>query len=312
MAAPSSAPLRDSPFAHTYSIIARDRTTGEIGVAVQSHWFAVGTVVPWAQAGVGAVATQALTNPAFGHKGLELMSKGVPPREAVERMVGEDEGREHRQLALIDAKGDSYAYTGKRCVACAGHASERDLSVQANMMLRATVWDAMASAFRRAEGPLAERMLAALEAAEGEGGDARGRQSAALVVVRGESTGKVWKDRSIDLRVDDHPEPLQELRRLLGVHRAYESMDAGDAAMGAGRMEEALHHYSKAEAMLPGNAEVAFWHAVGLANIDRFEEAVPLFRRAFEAEPNWKVMVPRLRTVGMLRMGEGEASRLLQ
>ncbi len=309
--ASSSAPLRGAPFAHTYSIIARDRTTGEIGAAVQSHWFAVGAVVPWAQAGVGAVVTQALTNPAFGPQGLELMSKGVPPREAVERMVGEDEGGEHRQLALIDAEGESYAYTGRRCVACAGHASERDLSVQANMMLRDTVWGAMASAFRRAEGPLAERMLAALDAAEGEGGDARGRQSAALVG-RGESTGMVWKDRLVDLRVDDHPEPLQELRRLLGVHRAYESMDAGDVAMGKGRMEEALRHYAKAEAMLPGNAEVVFWHAVGLANNKRFEEAVPLFRRAFEAEPHWKVMVPRLRAARMLRLSEGEARGLLQ
>lgn len=299
------------PFAHTYSIVARDEDTGEMGAGVQSHWFSVGSVVPWARAGVGAVVTQSLTNPAFGPEGLELLSQGLSPQEAVEAMVSRDEGRDFRQLAVLDANGSSYAYTGGKCVAEAGHVFGSNFSVQANMMLRGTVWKAMASAFESSEGPLAERILAALDAAETEGGDARGRQSAALLVVRGESTGQVWKDRLVDLRVDDHSEPLVELRRLLKVHRAYESMDAGDAAMEKGDMDSALRSYSQAQEMFPANAEMVFWHAVGLANKGRFEESVPLFRRAFQMNPNWKVMVPRLLCNGMLVLSDEQLNELL-
>jgi len=299
------------PFAHTYSVVARDERTGEIGAGVQSHWFSVGTVVPWATAGVGAVVTQSFTNPAFGPEGLRLLSEGKTPRKAVEEMVSKDEGRDFRQLAIIDTKGRAFAYTGSRCVAEAGHICGKNFSVQANMMLNDTVWEAMAEAFENADGELADRIMLALEAAEAEGGDARGRQSAALVVVKPNSTGEVWKDRLIDLRVDDNRDPLKELARLLKVHRAYESMDAGDAALERGEMAAALKNYSKAERLFPRNEEMVFWHAVGMANNGRIKEAAPLFRRAFKRNPNWKVMVPRLVVNGTLRLNEEQLRMLI-
>ena len=299
------------PFAHTYSIVARDERTGEIGAGVQSHWFSVGTVVPWALAGVGAVVTQSFTNPAFGPEGLRLLSEGTAPMKAVEGMVSKDEGRDLRQLAMIDPKGRAFAYTGKKCVAEAGHISGKNFSVQANMMLNDTVWPAMAEAFETSDGPLADRILAAMQAAEAEGGDARGRQSAALVIVKARGTGEVWNDRLIDLRVDDHRDPLKELVRLLKVHRAYENMDAGDAALEKGDMSSALKHYSNAEKLFPRNEEMVLWHAVGLANNGRFEEAVPLFMKAFRKNPNWKVMVPRLVANGTLRMSEEQLRKLM-
>ncbi len=300
------------PFAHTYSIIARDERSGEIGAGVQSHWFSVGTVVPWALAGVGAVVTQSFTNPAFGPEGLKLLSEGTAPKEAVEEMVSKDEGRDLRQLAMIDSRGRSFAHTGRKCVAEAGHLCGKNFSVQANMMLKDTVWGAMAESFESTDGPLADRIVNAMKAAEAEGGDARGRQSAALVVVKAKGTGEVWKDRLVDLRVDDHRDPLKELARLLKVHRAYESMDAGDAALEKGEMSAALKHYSNAEKLFPRNEEMVFWHAVGLANNGRFEKAVPLFTKAFTKNPNWRVMVPRLMVNGTLRISEGQLRKLFE
>ena len=278
---------------------------------MQSHWFSVGTVVPWAQAGVGAVVTQSFTNPAFGPQGLELLVEGLSPREAVERMVNADEGRDFRQLAVIDVHGNVHAYTGRKCVAEAGHICGKNLSVQANMMLNDTVWRTMAKAFEGSEGPLAERIMTTLEAGESAGGDIRGRQSTAIVVVRGNSTGSVWKDRTVDLRVDNHPEPLEEMRRLLRVHRAYESMGAGDAAMERGDMPEALRSYSQAEVLFPENEEMVFWHAVGLANNGRFEEAIPLFRKTFSRNANWKIMIERLQASGILRLNKEQVRVLL-
>lgn len=300
------------PFAHTYSIVARDERTGEIGAGVQSHWFSVGTVVPWALAGVGAVVTQSFTNPAFGPEGLRLLSEERSPEEAVGKMVSKDEGRDLRQLAIIDSRGRSFAHTGKKCVAEAGHISGKNFSVQANMMLKGTVWPAMAEAFETSDGPLADRIMASLMAAEKEGGDARGRQSAAMVIVRGKGTGQVWKDRLIDLRVDDHRDPLKELARLLKVHRAYESMDEGDKAMEDGDTDLALSAYSKAQKAFPRNAEMLFWHAVGLANKGRFDESLPLFQKAFAMNPNWRLMVPRLRPNGMLELSGRQVERLLR
>jgi len=299
------------PFAHTYSIVARDERTGEIGAGVQSHWFSVGTVVPWALAGVGAVVTQSFTNPSFGPEGLRLLSEGTTPNKAVEEMVSKDEGRDFRQLAVIDSQGRSFAHTGRKCVAEAGHISGKNFSVQANMMLKDTVWPAMAEAFESTDGPLADRIVAAMQAAEAEGGDARGRQSAALVVVKGKGTSEVWKDRLIDLRVDDHRDPMKELARLLKVHRAYESMDAGDAALEKGEMSAALRSYSNAEKLFPRNEEMVFWHAVGLANNERFDDSIPLFRKAFKKNPNWRVMVPRLVVNGTLRISDRQLQALL-
>jgi len=208
--------------------------TGEIGAAVQSHWFSVGSIVIWAEAGVGAVATQSFVNTSFGSRGLELIKEGKSPREALDILISGDEGRHFRQVALIDAKGNTAAHTGATCIPEAGHINSKYYSVQANLMLKNSVWPAMEKAFQESRGPLAERLVAALEAAEAEGGDIRGKQSAALLVVKGESSGKIWEDRLIDLRVEDHPEPVKEIKRLLRVYRAYEHMNAGDVAVEKG------------------------------------------------------------------------------
>jgi uncharacterized Ntn-hydrolase superfamily protein len=173
-------------------------------------------------------------------------------------------------------------------------------SVQANLMLSSTVWPAMAKAFETAEGDLAERMLAALDAAQAEGGDIRGRQSAALVVVSGRPTGRPWQDRRFDLRVDDHADPLEELRRLVTLQRAYNHMNAGDLAVERGDQEGALREYGAAERLVPGNAEMMYWHAVALANMGRVEEALPIFRRVFALDENWATLTPRLPRSGIL------------
>jgi len=291
---------REQPLAHTYSIVAYDPETGQIGAAVQSHWFSVGTVVIWGKAGVGAVATQSLANPSFGPDGLAMLELGLTPEQAVQLLTGKDEGAAYRQLALINASGQVAAFTGAECIEAAGHQTGKNYSVQANLMDKATVWPAMAKAFETTKGSLAERMMAALEAAQAEGGDIRGKQSAALLVVNAEATGQPWVDRAVDLRVDDHPEPLKELRRLLGVQQAYAHMNAGDEALGAGNLEEALKEYSAAEALMPENDEMKFWHAVSLANVGRVEESLPLFAQAYKANKGWKVLIPRLVKNGML------------
>jgi uncharacterized Ntn-hydrolase superfamily protein len=287
---------------HTYSIVARDPKTGEMGVAVQSHWFSVGSTVAWAEAGVGAVATQSFVDPAYGRNGLDLMRGGASAPDALRTLVAKDEGRDVRQVAMVDARGNVAAHTGAKCIEAAGErvAARAGYSVQANMMSNANVWPAMARAFESARGDLADRMLAALDAAEREGGDIRGRQSAALVVVKAESTGRPWADRLFDLRVDDHPEPLGELRRLVGLQRAYNHMNAGDAAVERKDNEAALREYAAAERLVPGNVEMVYWHAVALANMNRVEEALPLFRRVFAADPNWRTLTPRLVKAGIL------------
>jgi len=268
----------NNPFAHTYSIVAYDPETGDIGVAVQSHWFSVGTAVAWGEAGVGVVATQSFVNVSFGIKALELLKQGLTPQQVVDKLIGEDEGREFRQLAILDTKGNAAAFTGKNCIQPAGHIVGKNYSVQANLMSSDKVWLAMSEAFEKSTGPLAERMLTALEAAENEGGDIRGKQSAALVVFRGKSTGKVWEDKLVDLRVDDNPEPLAELRRLLNVHRAYEHMNNGDIAVEKNDMKKAMDEYSAAMNMFPDNLEMKFWTAVTLANQKQLDKALPMFK----------------------------------
>jgi uncharacterized Ntn-hydrolase superfamily protein len=285
---------------HTYSIVARDPQTGQIGVAVQSHWFSVGALVPWAEAGVGAVATQSFVDPSYGKLGLDLMRAGRTAPDALRGLLAADEGREVRQVAMIDAQGRVAAHTGSKDIPMAGHITGANFSVQANLMLRDTVWPAMARAFGNAKGDLAERMLIALEAAEAEGGDIRGKQSAALIVVSGASTGRPWQDRVFDLRVDDHPEPLRELRRLLIVARAYNHMNAGDLAVEKKDNEAALREYSAAARLVPDNAEMVYWHAVALVNMQRVDEALPLFAKVFRMDPNWRTLTPRLAKVDQL------------
>ncbi|MCZ7542582.1 MAG: DUF1028 domain-containing protein [Anaerolineae bacterium] len=295
----------------TFSIVARDPETGEMGVAVQSHWFSVGSVVSWAEAGVGAVATQALVNVAFGPRGLDLLWDGKYADEALRALLDDDPGRDMRQAAIVDADGNVAAYTGPKCIAAAGHHASENFSVQANMMLSEAVWPAMAEAFTAAQGPLAERMVAALEAAQAAGGDIRGRQSAALLVVSGEALEDAWEGRLIDLRVEDHPEPIPELKRLLGVHRAYEHMNAGDQAMETQDFETALREYSAAEALLPGNLEIRYWPAVTLANLGRLEAALPIFKEVFAQDPNWRTLTERLPAADMLRVDEATLARIL-
>jgi uncharacterized Ntn-hydrolase superfamily protein len=285
---------------HTFSIVARDPQTGELGVAVQSHWFSVGSIVPWAEAGVGAVATQSFVDPSYGKLGLDLMRAGKSAPDALKSLLAGDEGRDVRQVAMIDAQGRVSAHTGTKDIQAAGHIVGRDYSVQANLMLDEKVWPAMSRAFETTKGDLAERMLAALDAAQEAGGDIRGRQSAALIVVSGKPTGRSWADRLFDLRVDDHSEPLKELRRLVTLQRAYNHMNAGDLAVEKKDNEGALREYSAAEKLVPDNAEMIYWHAVALVNMGRVEESLPLFRRVFAMDKNWATLTPRLPKSGLL------------
>jgi len=302
----------DSPLAHTYSIVAFDPETGEMGVAVQSHWFSVGTIVSWGEAGVGVVATQSFVNVSFGPRALELLKQGKTPQQVVDELISTDEGRDFRQLAVLDAKGNAASFTGEKCIQPAGNIVGGGFSVQANLMANDKVWPAMAEAFTKSSGPLAERMLIALEAAENAGGDIRGRQSVALLVVRGKSTGKVWEDRLIDLRVDDSPEPLVELRRLLKVHRAYEHMNSGDLAVEKNNMETAMKEYSAAMQMFPENLEMKYWTAITLANNGRFNEALPMLKEIFAKDKNWKALTPRLIPSGLLNVSEERLKEIMR
>lgn len=283
----------------TYSIIARDDRSGELGVAVQSHYFGVGSLVSWAEAGVGAIATQSVAEPAYGPRGLELMRAGVSAPEALHRLLAEDRQERVRQVAFIDRHGRVAAHTGARCIREAGHRVADGISAQANIMERATVPDAMVAAFRSADGDLADRLLEALEAAELEGGDLRGRQSAALVVVAPRAKGRPTEDRLFDLRVDDHPDPVRELRRLLGLSRAYERVDLGDELSAAGDVEAALAQYAAAHAEQPDSAELAFWHGVALAANGREEAARPILERAYAEAEGWRELLRRLPEAGL-------------
>jgi len=305
-------PVTKELLAHTYSIVARDPQTGEMGVAVQSHWFSVGSLVSWAEAGAGAIATQSFINPAFGPEGLQLLKEGKSAAEALTILIAGDDGRDFRQLAIVDTRGRIATHTGKKCIPAAGHQQGEFFSVQANMMLGDKVWPAMARAFSAGKGPLAERMLAALEAGEGAGGDIRGRQSAAILVVKGKATGKVWQDRVIDLRVEDHDRPLVEMRRILHLYRAYEHMNAGDLAVEKNDMDAALREYGAAEAMIPDNLEMKYWRAVALANKNRLAEALPVFKAIFRKDPNWRTLTERLPGVGLLVVKPDELQRLLE
>jgi len=285
---------------HTFSIVARDPATGIIGVAVQSHWFSVGSDVCWAQAGVGAVATQAFADPSYGPMGLNLMRRGKSAHEALKKLIAEDARESMRQVAMVDAEGRVAVHTGKQCTAYAGHKTGNGYTVQANLMLNNKVPDAMAHKFEKAKGELADRMMAALEAAQRVGGDIRGKQSAAMLVVKAQSSDKPWADRILDLRVDDHPEPLKELRRLLNVARSYEHANAGDTAVEVHNFKKAMKEYRLAMKLAGDNVEIAFWGALTLATNGRITEALPIFRRVFSADQNWVEVLKRLPKSGMI------------
>jgi uncharacterized Ntn-hydrolase superfamily protein len=285
---------------HTYSIVARDSVTGDLGVAVQSHWFSVGARVVWAEAGVGAVATQSFTEVSYGPLGLSLMRAGKTAPQALAALTTADPQRDVRQVAMVDAQGRVAVFTGARCIAQAGDHRGAQYSAQANLMEKDTVWDAMARAYETTRGDLAERLLSALEAAQKEGGDIRGKQSAAILIVPGASTGRPWADRAMDLRVEDHAEPLQELRRLVAIHRAYERMDEGDRQMALDNLSGALEAYGAAAAQLPDNPEVKYWAAVTMITAGRDQEALAYFKDVFAREPKWVEVTRRLPASGLL------------
>ena len=284
---------------HTYSIVARDSVTGELGVAVQTHWFAVGSRVVWAEAGVGAVATQSFTEPSYGPLGLALMKAGKSAPQALAALIAADPEQAVRQVAMIDASGGVAAHTGDRCIIAAGNHVGAQYSAQANLMERNTVWDAMSRAYESTKGDLADRMLAALDAAQQEGGDIRGKQSAAILIVPGKASGKTW-EHSMDLRVEDNPEPLKELRRLVKLHRAYEKMDEGDNQMAVNNLDGALAAYNDAAKQLPDNPEVKYWAAVTLITAGREKEALAYFKDVFAKDPKWVELTRRLPKSGLL------------
>jgi uncharacterized Ntn-hydrolase superfamily protein len=287
----------------TYSIVARDPATGEMGVAVQSHWFSVGPIVTWAEAGVGVVATQSFVEPAYGPRGLEMMRSGRPAPEALRALIAADSSRAVRQVAMLDAQGRVDAHTGASAIVAAGHHVGAQYSVQANLMENPTIWPAMADAFEKAQGDLAERMLVALEAAQKAGGDIRGKQSAALVVVRPTSTGRPWVDRKFDLRVEDDPDPVGELRRLVRLQRAYLDLNAGDEHVTVGNIPAAMASYSAAMERLTDaetNGEAPFWVGITLASQGKVDEAVPYLQRAYKVDRKWAVLVGRLPAAGLL------------
>ncbi len=292
------------PFAlrpkHTFSIVARDSKTGELGVAVQTHWFSVGTSVAWAKPGVGAVATQSFTEKSYGPLGLEMMAVGKTAPQALKALLAADDHTDVRQVGMIDASGNVAVHTGEHAIVEHCHHAGEGFTVQANLMLNSTVCDAMIKAYTATSGDLAERMMTALEAAQAQGGDIRGKQSAALIVVSGDATKERWNGTNFDLRIDDHIDPISEMRRLLTVARGYKAMNEGDEHWTAGEVEKALASYKQAETLMPDAHEPIFWHAATLAAGGYVDDSLPLFAKAFRMWPDWKTLIPRLPASGLL------------
>ena len=255
----------------TYSIVARDSETGELGVAVQSRAFNTGAVVPWAAPGVGVVATQSYTEVSYGPLGLELLRAGKSPEQALAELVAADDDSAYRQVAILGAGGQVAVHIGEACIPAAGFAAGDGFSAQANMVDSERVWESMAEAFEGSQGPLAERLLSALDAAEEAGGDWRGRQAGGIVVVGPE--GEPW-EREVDVRVDDHPDPLGELRRLLRLRQAYTAMQGPPGPSEADL--EALPELDRRLAAI-----------FGAAATGRIDEARRLLRPLLEEEPRW-------------------------
>jgi uncharacterized Ntn-hydrolase superfamily protein len=297
--------------AHTFSIVARDPATGEMAVGVQSHWFSVGTAVSWGEAGVGVVATQSFVNKSYGIRGLGLMKEGKTAQEALTILLAEDDGREVRQVAMLDSHGNVATHTGKGCIDYASHIIGKNYSVQSNMMLNNKVCPAMAKAFEQSESlPLAERVMKALEAAQAVGGDIRGKQSAAILVVKGKSEGKPWDERLVDLRVDDHAAPLIELARLLKLYRAYEHMNNGDLYTEKNNMEEAMKEYRAAMQLFPSNLEMQYWTAITLANNKKIKDAAAMLEKIYAKDSNWRELTRRLPKVNLLNVSVDDLKSL--
>ncbi|MBT8393968.1 MAG: DUF1028 domain-containing protein [Bacteroidia bacterium] len=303
---------KSEPLTHTYSIVARDSVTGDLGVAVQSHWFSVGSVVSYGKAGVGVVATQSLVNPSYGPKGLALMEQGLSAQQSLEALLANDKGEMYRQVAFLDVSGSVATHTGNLCIDEAGHRQGKNFSVQANMMLNNTVWDAMADAFENTKGTLSERILASLKAAENEKGDIRGKQSASILIVKGQPTGNNWEDTIMDLRVEDHENPLEELDRLMQIHKAYDFMNKGDLAMEEGNSKEAENLYLEAQNLFPENLEMQYWYAINLLNNDEFDKAKPILQSIFKKDSNWKTLTSRLVKSKLLVIEENDLANVMK
>jgi len=282
----------------TYSIVARDPESGAFGVAVQSHYFSVGSAVPWVEAGVGAVATQAFAEISYGPLGLARMRNGEPADGALDALVAADAGAPTRQVGMVDNTGRAAAHTGAACIPHAGHRAGPGWSVQANMMRKATVPDAMAEAYDRTAGDFLDRLLATLDAAEAEGGDVRGRQSAALLV----STGAPDAPRAgaaLRFQVEDNDEPLVELRRLVRIHRGYQLLDAAFDRVQAGDFDDLVPALERALAFAPESREIRFRLACSLTLFGD-PRGRPMLDELFAVNPGWRELIPRLATAGMI------------
>ena len=295
----------------TYSIVARDAETGQLGVAVQSHWFSVGRVVSWAEPGVGAVATQSLAEITYGPLGLEMMRAGLTSDEALRGLLAADDFANVRQVAMVDADGTVAVHTGEKSIQSYCDATGDGFSVQANLMENDTVCAAMKQAYEASDGDLGERLMVALEAAQAAGGDIRGKQSAALLVVEGDATLPAWAGRVFDLRIEDHPTPIKEMRRIFTVARGYNKMNEGDVHIMSGDMAAAKAAYGEAERLMPDNHEAMFWHAAALTNAGQLDDALPLFEKAFALWPAWRETVPRIVEAGLLPADETTTTRIL-
>ncbi|HSF46336.1 MAG TPA: DUF1028 domain-containing protein [Chitinophagaceae bacterium] len=299
------------PFAHTFSVVGRDPKTGDMAVAVQSHWFSVGTNVSWGEAGVGVVATQSFINKSFGLRGLALLKEGKTPQEALDALLQNDPGKEVRQVAILDTRGRVATHTGKNCIDDAGHMNGENFSVQANMMLNKNVVPAMEKAWKdNSHQELAERMVSVLKAAQAAGGDIRGKQSAALIVVKAKATNEPWNDRAVDIRVDDHEQPISELERILKTYRAYEHMNRGDLEIELGNMDKAMTEYRAAMTMFPDNLEMQYWTDITLASNKKVKEASSMLQKIYLKDPNWRELTRRLPKVGLLTVSPEELKEL--
>jgi uncharacterized Ntn-hydrolase superfamily protein len=299
------------PFAHTFSIIACDPQAGEMGVAVQSHWFSVGSIVTWAEAGVGVIATQAMANVGYGPVGLQYLRDGYSSKVTLAKLLSQDDHAQIRQVAILDVNDNIAAHTGTQCIAEAGHRIGENYSTQANMMHKNTVWDAMADTFETQTGTLADRMLHALEAGQQAGGDVRGQQSAAMLIVKMEKMENPWDGVLCDLRVEDHPDPINELQRLIRIQHAYQLMNTADELITKGDFAMAAATYEKAAVIAPDNIEIAFWHAIALAEIGRLSEALPVFHSVFHRDKHWALLLLRLPAAGLLHTSDEIMKQIL-
>lgn len=296
----------------TFSIVARDEDTGEIGVAVQSHYFSVGSVVPWARAGVGAVATQAMVDVRYGPLGLEMMSQGKSARKALDSLLESDEKRETRQVAMVDRKGRVAVHTGSKCIPEAGGVTGDGLSCQGNIMRSSRVWGKMKVRFERSRSlPLPERLVAALEAGEEAGGDLRGKQSAALLVVKGKAEGNRWEGKVVDLRVEDHPDPIPELKRLLRYQRGYDWVSKGDDLLTSEKYGEALEAYRNGVGLVPEVLELKYWAALSMLKTKERVRGVKMLRTVFAEDNLWIGLTRRMIESGAISLDDSQIEELL-